>query len=74
MIGGWETRSRRSRPLLSRAGGRARRLHRLIAPRAWRGCDYVVNTVQVGGKKATVVDFDIPEEVRGPQTIADTTA
>jgi alpha-galactosidase len=27
-----------------------------------RGCDYVVNTVQVGGKKATVVDFDIPEK------------
>jgi len=25
-----------------------------------RGCDYVVNTVQVGGKKSTVVDFDIP--------------
>jgi alpha-galactosidase len=37
-----------------------------------RGCDYVVNTVQVGGKKATVVDFDIPEKFGVRQTIADT--
>jgi alpha-galactosidase len=39
---------------------------------AVRGCDYVVNTVQVGGKKATVVDFDIPEKFGVRQTIADT--
>jgi alpha-galactosidase len=37
-----------------------------------RGCNYVVNTVQVGGKKATVVDFDLPEKFGVRQTIADT--
>jgi alpha-galactosidase len=37
-----------------------------------RGCDYVINTIQVGGKAATVVDFDIPEKFGLRQTIADT--
>ena len=37
-----------------------------------RGCSYVVNTVQVGGKKATAVDFDLPEKFGVRQTIADT--
>ncbi len=37
-----------------------------------RGCNYVVNTVQVGGKKATAVDFDLPEKFGVRQTIADT--
>jgi alpha-galactosidase len=37
-----------------------------------RGCNYVVNTIQVGGKKATVVDFDLPEKFGVRQTIADT--
>src|ERR1700733_1336114 len=27
-----------------------------------RGCSYVVNTIQVGGKVATLVDFDLPEK------------
>jgi alpha-galactosidase len=37
-----------------------------------RGCDYVINTVQVGGKEATRTDFDIPEKFGVRQTIADT--
>jgi alpha-galactosidase len=37
-----------------------------------RGCDYVINTIQVGGKEATRVDFDIPEKFGVRQTIADT--
>jgi alpha-galactosidase len=37
-----------------------------------RGCDYVVNTIQVGGKEATLVDFDLPEKYGVRQTIADT--
>ena len=37
-----------------------------------RGCDYVVNTIQVGGKHATRVDFDLPEKYGVRQTIADT--
>ena len=37
-----------------------------------RGCDYVINTVQVGGKEATRIDFDLPEKFGVRQTIADT--
>jgi alpha-galactosidase len=37
-----------------------------------RGCDYVINTIQVGGKEATRIDFDIPEKYGVRQTIADT--
>ena len=37
-----------------------------------RGCNYVVNTIQVGGKRATAVDFDLPEKFGVRQTIADT--
>ncbi|MGD0808201.1 MAG: alpha-glucosidase/alpha-galactosidase [Acidimicrobiales bacterium] len=37
-----------------------------------RGCNYVVNTIQVGGKRATAVDFDLPEKFGVQQTIADT--
>src|ERR1700733_14589674 len=37
-----------------------------------RGCNYVVNTIQVGGKAATLVDFDVPEKFGVRQTIADT--
>jgi alpha-galactosidase len=36
------------------------------------GCDYVVNTIQVGGKAATLVDFDLPEKFGVRQTIGDT--
>ncbi|MGH9104345.1 MAG: hypothetical protein ACRDZX_00635 [Acidimicrobiales bacterium] len=36
------------------------------------GCDYVINTIQVGGKGATLVDFDLPEKFGVRQTIADT--
>jgi alpha-galactosidase len=37
-----------------------------------RGCDYVINTIQVGGKDATRIDFDLPEKYGVRQTIADT--
>ncbi len=37
-----------------------------------RGASYVVNTIQVGGKEATLADFDIPERYGVHQTIADT--
>lgn len=37
-----------------------------------RGCDYVLNTIQVGGREATALDFDIPEKFGVRQTIADT--
>ena len=37
-----------------------------------RGCDYVINTIQVGGKEATQIDFDLPEKFGVRQTIADT--
>ncbi len=39
---------------------------------ALEGADYVINTVQVGGYEATLVDFDIPEKYGLKQTIADT--
>lgn len=39
---------------------------------AVRGASYVVNTIAVGGKHATTLDFDIPERYGVRQTIADT--
>ncbi|MHB1782180.1 MAG: family 4 glycosyl hydrolase [Acidimicrobiales bacterium] len=37
-----------------------------------RDCRYVINTIQVGGRKATELDFDLPEKYGVRQTIADT--
>ena len=37
-----------------------------------RDCDYVINTIQVGGRGATQLDFEIPERYGVRQTIADT--
>jgi len=39
---------------------------------ALRDAKYVINTVQVGGLEATLVDFDVPEKYGLKQTIADT--
>lgn len=39
---------------------------------AVRGVDYVINTIAVGGRNATQLDFDIPERYGVHQTIADT--
>jgi alpha-galactosidase len=39
---------------------------------AIKGSKYVINTVQIGGKEATYVDFDIPEKYGLKQTIGDT--
>ena len=39
---------------------------------ALRGADFVVNTIQVGGARATQLDFDVPARFRLRYTIADT--
>lgn len=39
---------------------------------ALKDSDYVINTVQIGGKESTYTDFDIPEKYGLRQTIADT--
>ena len=39
---------------------------------ALKDASYVINTIQVGGHEATIVDFDIPERYGLRQTIADT--
>ncbi|MDN5336952.1 MAG: alpha-galactosidase [Thermotogaceae bacterium] len=39
---------------------------------ALKDADYVINTIQVGGFEATLIDFDIPEKYGLKQTIADT--
>lgn len=39
---------------------------------ALRGADFVVNTIQVGGARATQVDFDVPARFGLNYTIADT--
>ena len=39
---------------------------------ALRGADFVINTIQVGGARATHVDFDVPASFGLRYTIADT--
>jgi alpha-galactosidase len=39
---------------------------------ALQGADFVVNTVNIGGHEATLVDFDVPERFGIRQTIGDT--
>lgn len=39
--------------------------------KALAGADYAINTIQVGGFKATLLDFDIPRKYGIQQTIAD---
>ena len=39
---------------------------------AVRGAGYVINTIAVGGRRATQLDFDVPEHYGVRQTIADT--
>ncbi len=39
---------------------------------AFRGVDYCVNSIQVGGLAATTIDFEVPERHGIHQTIADT--
>ena len=36
------------------------------------GADYVINEIQVGGYRHTLMDFDIPKKYGVRQTIADT--
>lgn len=58
--------------LVAKAGGKLTVRSTLDCATGVRGCDYVVNTIQVGGKEATLVDFDLPEKFGVRQTIADT--
>ena len=39
---------------------------------ALEGADYVINTIQVGGFEATLIDFEVPKKYGLKQTIADT--
>ena len=39
---------------------------------ALKEADYVINTVQIGGKESTYIDFDTPEKYGFKQTIGDT--
>ena len=39
---------------------------------ALEGADFVINTVNIGGHQATLVDFDVPEQFGIRQTIGDT--
>ena len=39
---------------------------------ALKGCDYVINMVQIGGFESTLIDFNIPKKYGLKQTIADT--
>ncbi len=41
--------------------------------KAIEGCDFVINTVQIGGFNSTLVDFEIPRKYGLNFTIADTT-
>ncbi|HTV11583.1 MAG TPA: alpha-galactosidase [Acidimicrobiales bacterium] len=54
------------------AGGRMSVTATTDRAKGLRDSDYVVNTVQVGGKAATLLDFDLPEKYGVRQTIADT--
>ncbi len=69
-------RLERARRAVERLAARAGREISIVASEdcatGVRGCDYVVNAIQVGGKEATLVDFDIPEKFGVRQTIADT--
>lgn len=58
--------------IVARAGKKARVVATVDLAAGVKACDYVVNTVQVGGKEATRVDFDVPEKFGVRQTIADT--
>jgi alpha-galactosidase len=69
-------RLERAQQAIERLGARAGREIPIVVSEdcatGVRGCDYVVNAIQVGGKEATLVDFDIPEKFGVRQTIADT--
>jgi len=69
-------RLERARQAVERLGVRAGREISVAASEdcatGVRGCDYVVNAIQVGGKEATLIDFDLPEKFGVRQTIADT--
>lgn len=58
--------------LAARAGRKVHVVASTSCAEGARGCDYVIVTVQVGGRKATRLDFEIPERFGVRQTIADT--
>jgi alpha-galactosidase len=67
-----ETASRMARWIAARTGAAARIESHLERRAALDGADYVVNEIQVGGYRATRLDFDIPAGYGLRQTIADT--
>jgi alpha-galactosidase len=67
-----ETASRMARWIAARTGAAARIESHLERRAALDGADYVVNEIQVGGYRATRLDFDIPARYGLRQTIADT--
>ena len=54
------------------AGARVKVTATTDCPTGVRGSQYVINTVQVGGKEATLTDFVVPEKYGVRQTIGDT--
>ena len=67
-----ETAAAMARQASERTGSHARIEAHLDRRRALDGADYVVNEVQVGGYRATRLDFDVPARYGLRQTIADT--
>jgi alpha-galactosidase len=67
-----ETASKMARWIAARTGAAARIESHPERRRALDGADYVVNEIQVGGYRATRLDFDIPARYGLRQTIADT--
>lgn len=61
-----------TRRIIKKLGIKARAYATLDRREALRDASYVLNTIQVGGHEATMVDFDIPEKYGLRQTIADT--
>jgi alpha-galactosidase len=67
-----ETAATMARLTSERTGANARIEAHLERRAALDGADYVVNEIQVGGYRATRLDFDIPARYGLRQTIADT--
>ena len=67
-----ETATNMARWIAMRTGAAARIESYLERRAALDGADYVVNEIQVGGYRATRLDFDVPARYGLRQTIADT--
>jgi alpha-galactosidase len=67
-----ETAARMARWIAARTGAAPRIQAHAERREALDGADYVINEIQVGGYRATRLDFDIPARYGLRQTIADT--